>query len=76
MGLISPGAVDKDYSVLYVTRNLEDVNLCDILLVADPSRISRNQKEYVKIVKGLKARGIEVESVAKGDSDIHNIFSA
>lgn len=69
-------AVDKDYSVLYVTRNLEDVNLCDILLVADPSRISRNQKEYVKIVKGLKARGIEVESVAKGDSDIHNIFSA
>ena len=69
-------AVDNDYRVLYTTRNIEDINLCDIVLVADPSRISRNQKEYVKFVKRLKVKGIKVESVAKGDSDIHGIFTA
>lgn len=69
-------AVDNDYRVLYATRNIEDVNLCDVVLVADPSRISRDRMEYTKIVKNLKARGIRVESVAKGDSDIHGIFTA
>ena len=69
-------AVDKDYSVRYTTRHLEDVNFCDIVLVADPSRISRNRMEYTKIIKDLKAKGIEVESVAKENSDIHDIFSA
>ena len=69
-------AVDNDYRVLYTTRNIEDINLCDIVLVADPSRISRDRMEYTKIVKNLKERNIKVESVAKEDSDIHNIFSA
>lgn len=69
-------AVDNDYRVLYTTRNIEDVNLCDIVLVADPSRISRDRKEYTRIVKGLKTKGIEVESVAKSNSDIHDIFTA
>ena len=51
-------AVDNDYRVLYTTRNIEDINLCDIVLVADPSRISRNQKEYVKFVK-LKSKALQ-----------------
>ena len=68
-------AVNNDYRVLYVTRNLDDVKNCDILLVANLSRISRNRMEYEKIVKELKKRDIEVESVAKGE-DIYNIFSA
>lgn len=69
-------AIDNDYRVLYTTRNIEDVNLCDKMLILDPSRISRDRTEYEKIKKDLKVRGIEVESVAKSDSDIHNIFSA
>ena len=69
-------AVDNGYRVNYVTRHLEDVNLCDIMLVADPSRISRDRMKYEKIVRDLKARGIEVESVAKDNSDIHDIFTA
>lgn len=69
-------AVDNDYRVLYVTRHLEDVNLCDTMLIANPSRISRDRIEYEKIVKDLNTRGIKVESVVKNDSDIYNIFTA
>ncbi len=57
-------AADKGYEVSYVTRYLEDVNLCDVLLVTDPSRISRNQIEYHKIINELKEKGIEVVSIA------------
>ena len=57
-------AADKGYEVVYVTRHLKDVNLCDVLLVTDPSRISRDQLEYHKIVNELKEKGIEVVSIA------------
>jgi DNA invertase Pin-like site-specific DNA recombinase len=57
-------AADKGYEVVYVTKHLKDVNLCDVLLVTDPSRISRDQLEYYKIVNELKEKGIEVVSIA------------
>lgn len=68
-------AADKGYEVSYVTRHIEDVKLCDVLLVANFSRISRKQMEFVKTYKLFKARGIRVES-ATGRSDISEMFSA
>ena len=68
-------AVDNGYEVAYVTRHIEDVKLCDVLLVANFSRISRKQMELVKTYKMFKARGIRIESAA---SKKHNdeLFSA
>ena len=68
-------AADKGYEVAYVTRHIEDVNLCDVMLVANFSRISRKQMEFVKTYKMFKARGIRIES-ATGRSDISGMFSA
>ena len=68
-------ANEKGYEVAYVTSHIEDVNLCDVLLVANFSRISRKQMEFVKTYKLFKARGIRVES-ATGQHDISGAFSA
>lgn len=61
-------ASEKGYKITYVTSNLEDVNLCDILLIANPSRLSRDSKKYYETVKMLKTRDIEVVSVASQDN--------
>lgn len=55
--------IDKDYDLICVTRNIEDVNNCDILVVANHSRISRDIEEYVEIANRLKRKGIRIESV-------------
>ena len=68
-------ATDKGYEVLYVTRHIEDVNLCDVLLVANLSRISRKQMTFTKTYKLFKARGIRIES-ATGTNDIDKMFTA
>ena len=68
-------AIDKGYEISYVTRHIEDVNLCDVLLVANFSRISRKQMTFVKTYKLFKAKGIRIES-ATGRSDISEVFSA
>lgn len=67
-------AVDKGYEVLFVTRHIEDVKLCDVLVVANFSRISRRQIEFVKTYKYLKARGIRIESVS--GHEVGSMFSA
>lgn len=67
-------AKDMGYDVVYVTRHIEDVNLCDVLLVANFSRISRKQMEFVKTCKLFKARGIRVESVS--GHEVGSMFSA
>ncbi len=69
-------ASDKGYKVLYTTTNIEDVNLCDVLLVTNPSRISRNRLEYEEIVNKLKAKNIEVESAVHHDNAVDNISLA
>ena len=67
-------AESKGYEVVYVTRHIEDVKLCDILLVANFSRISRKQMEFVKTYKLFKARGINIESVSA--HEVGSLFSA
>lgn len=68
-------AKDKGYEVIDVTRYIEDVKSCDVLLVANFSRISRKQITFVQTYKLFKARGIRVES-ATGQHDISESFSA
>lgn len=65
-------AVDKGYKVLYTTKHLEDVNLCDVLLVVDPSRLSRNSFECCKIVKEFNERGIEVRHIVGKDDEYNS----
>lgn len=60
-------AVDKGYKVLYTTRNIEDVNLCDVLLIANSTRISRDKFKYYETVKRLKKKGIKVECAVDTD---------
>lgn len=67
-------AADKGYEVSFVTRHIEDVKFCDVLLVANFSRISRKQIEFVKTYKYFKARGINIESVS--GYEVGSLFSA
>lgn len=67
-------ADDKGYEVVYVTRHIEDVKLCDVLIVANFSRISRKQIEFIKTYKYFKARGIRIESVS--GHEVGSMFSA
>ena len=61
-------AADKGYKVLFVTTDIEAVNNCDLLLVSNASRISRNRIEYQIIVNKLKKKGIKVVSVSSQDN--------
>ena len=67
-------AKDMGYEILYVTRHIEDVKQCDVLIVANFSRISRKQIEFVKTYKLFKARGIRIESVS--GHEVGSMFSA
>ena len=67
-------AKSKGYEIAYVTRHIEDVKLCDVLIVANFSRISRKQIEFVKTYKYFKARGIRIESVS--GHEVGSMFSA
>ena len=61
-------ATDKGYKVLFVTTDIEAVNGCDLLLVSNLSRISRNRIECQIIINKLKKKGIEVVSVSSQDN--------
>lgn len=67
-------AADMGYEVSFVTRHIEDVKLCDVLIVANFSRISRKHMEFAKTFKYFKARGIRIESVS--GHEVGSIFSA
>lgn len=56
-------ASDNGIDVLFDTKDMDEVvdcEECNMLLVAKPSRISRDSFEYHSTIKALKARGIEV----------------
>ena len=54
-------AMDCGYEVLGETTNLEEVRNCDVMLIATPSMITRDKKEFAKIMKQLKKKGIRIE---------------
>lgn len=54
-------ATDYNYKVLGETTNLEEVKNCDVMIIASASVLTRDEKEYHKIEKGLKKKGIKIE---------------
>lgn len=61
--------LDNEYEVLLTTNNIDEVNNCDIMVVASPEMISRDRIEYYVVLDDLKEKGIEVEIVSiNGDA--------
>ena len=56
-------AAEKNYKPLFVTNDITAISKCDVLVIANYTRISRNYKQFHEIMGELEARGIEVESV-------------
>lgn len=69
-------AADNGYKVLFVTSDLEAVNNCDVLLVSNISRLTRQYLNYLKITKALKGKGIEVRSVAYQENAGDSLLSS
>lgn len=63
-------AAEQGYKVLFVTDDIENVNGCDVLLISNPSRISRDNVKYYETVNEFKKKGIEVVSVAHHDNSV------
>lgn len=54
-------ATDYNYKVLGETTDLDKVKNCDVLIIASASVLTRDKKEYNKIEKELKKKGIKIE---------------
>ena len=66
-------AVERGYKIAFATDNLDDVKDCDILIATNPSRISRNEVEYYKIVNAFKEKDIEIEFAVDNENLIENL---
>lgn len=62
-------ANDKQYDVVGVVKNFEEVNNCDVLLVSHVSRISRDYIKYLQTISYLRDKGIKVESALSVTKD-------
>lgn len=71
-------AKDMEYELLFVTTNIEDVYYCDcdVLIVTNATRISRDRFKYYETLKELKAKGIEVEFATSHANALDNISLA
>lgn len=56
--------LDNEYEVLATTNNIDDVDNCDVMVVASPEMISRDRIEYYIVLDDLKAKGVKVEIVS------------
>lgn len=54
-------ATDYNYKVLGETTDIKEVKNCDVLIIASASVLTRDEKEYRKIEKELKKKGIKIE---------------
>lgn len=54
-------ATDYNYKVLGETTDLKEVKNCDVMIIASASVLTRDEKEYRKIEKELKKKGIKIE---------------
>lgn len=61
--------LDNEYEVLSTTSNIDEVDNCEVMVVASPEMISRDRIDYYIILDDLKEKGIEVEIVSiNGDA--------
>lgn len=61
-------ATDHNINVLGETMDIEEVKNCNVMLIASASMLTRDEKEYRKIEKGLKKNGIRIEVATSGDN--------
>lgn len=54
-------ATDHNINVIGETTNLEEIKNCDVMLIASASMLAGDGKEYHKIEKGLKKKGVGIE---------------
>lgn len=54
-------ATDYNYKVLGETTDIKEVKNCNVLIIASASVLTRDEKEYYKIEKELKKKGIKIE---------------
>lgn len=54
-------ATDYNYKVLGETTDIKEMKNCNVLIIASASVLTRDKKEYDKIEKELKKKGIKIE---------------
>ena len=54
-------ALERGYDVIDTVKDLKEVKDCDVLIVINASRISRNTEEYYTKINEFKKQGIKVE---------------
>lgn len=54
-------AADHNINILGETTSLDEIKDCDVMLIASASMLTRDEKEYYKIERGLKEKGIRIE---------------
>ena len=69
-------AAEQGYKVLFTTDDIQAVRNCEVLLISNSSRISRDKFKYYEIVNDLKSKGIKVESVAQQENSAEYLFFA
>ncbi len=67
-------AAEQGYKVLFTTDDIQAVRNCEVLLISNSSRISRDKFKYYEIVNDLKSKGIKVESVAHQENSAEYLF--
>ena len=61
-------ATENHVKVLDTTTDIDEVNDCDIMLIASPIVLTRDVKEYYKIENKLKKKGIEIRIATNEDN--------
>jgi hypothetical protein len=61
-------SVDCGYIVMGETTSIDEVDNCNVMLVASASMLTRDVDEYYKIEKKLKKKGIRIEVATSEDN--------
>ena len=66
-------AINKEYKVVLVTDDINEVKNCDVLLTTSPSRINRDESKCHKILNEFEEKNIKVEFVVEYDGLIDDL---
>lgn len=61
-------ATEHNIKVLGETTDIKEIKNCNVMLIASASMLTRDVKEYYKIEKELKKKGIRIEVATSGDN--------
>lgn len=61
-------ATDHNINVLGETTDINEIKNCNVMLIASADMLTRDIKEYYKIEKELKKKGIRIEVATNEDN--------